>query len=202
MWQSDKPLADIFYVYEHWRPDENVCFYIGKGKGKRAFDLLHRSFHHKNITAKLSLAGLCVDVRFVGTNLSENIAFDLEIERIAFWRAQGVFLTNRTDGGEGPSGYVQTPEHRQKKTDAVKAHRRTPAGRALLARMTAAAILANTGRSASDATKLKMSKTRKAMPLTPQQLGIGRKGEKKTPEHIAAVVAGKAAARVRRLAVS
>ena len=33
-----KPLADIFYVYEHWRPDKNVCFYVGKGKGKRAVD--------------------------------------------------------------------------------------------------------------------------------------------------------------------
>ena len=22
---------EIFYVYEHWRPDKSVCFYVGKG---------------------------------------------------------------------------------------------------------------------------------------------------------------------------
>ena len=25
-----------YYVYEHWRPDKDVCFYVGKGKGGRA----------------------------------------------------------------------------------------------------------------------------------------------------------------------
>ena len=27
---------NIFYVYEHWRPDHDECFYVGKGKGGRA----------------------------------------------------------------------------------------------------------------------------------------------------------------------
>lgn len=201
--QSDgPPMVNIFYVYEHWRSDKNVCFYVGKGKGKRAFDLLRRGFHHKNIAAKLSLAGLHVDVRFVGTDLSESIAFDLEIERIAFWRARGVCLINRTDGGEGPSGYTQTPEHRRKKTESVRAHRQTPAGRALMAKMLAAAMAANTGRPLKAETRLKMSKTRKAMPTTSQQLALGERSKNKTPEHIAAIVAGKAAARARRLAAS
>ena len=26
----------IFYVYEHWRPDKDTCFWVGKGKGDRA----------------------------------------------------------------------------------------------------------------------------------------------------------------------
>lgn len=26
----------IFYVYEHWRPDKDVCFYVGKGSKGRA----------------------------------------------------------------------------------------------------------------------------------------------------------------------
>jgi NUMOD3 motif len=193
--------VNIFYVYEHWRLDKNICFYVGKGKGKRAFDMLHRGPHHRSVTAKLAVDGIEVDVRFVGENLDEDAAFDLEVERIAFWRARGTCLTNKTDGGEGPAGYVQTPEHRRKKTEAVKAHRQTPAGRALLARMTEAATLANTGRPLSEETKSKMSKTRKAMPITPQQLAFGERSRNKTPEHIAAIVAAKAAARVRRLSV-
>ena len=26
-----------FYVYEHWRRDTRVCFYVGKGSGPRAY---------------------------------------------------------------------------------------------------------------------------------------------------------------------
>jgi len=26
----------MYYVYEHWRPDKDICFYVGKGKGSRA----------------------------------------------------------------------------------------------------------------------------------------------------------------------
>ena len=25
-------MATIFYVYEHWRPDKDLPFYVGKGK--------------------------------------------------------------------------------------------------------------------------------------------------------------------------
>lgn len=32
-----------FYVYEHWRPDTGVCFYVGKGKEKRAWDMKRRA---------------------------------------------------------------------------------------------------------------------------------------------------------------
>jgi hypothetical protein len=27
-----------FYVYEHWRPDVDLPFYVGKGKGGRAWE--------------------------------------------------------------------------------------------------------------------------------------------------------------------
>lgn len=36
-----------FYVYEHFRPDKGVCFYVGKGKyPKRAWDMRTRSRWH------------------------------------------------------------------------------------------------------------------------------------------------------------
>ena len=109
-------------------------------------------------------------------------------------------MANWTDGGEGPSGYKQSAEHRQKKGAAISAHYATPEGQAAHAKLVAAAIAKNTGRSLRPETKRKMSETRKAMARTPSQLALGQVGANKTPEHIAAIVAAKAAARARRLA--
>ena len=102
----------LFYVYEHWRPDRDECFYVGKGKGGRATSMSTRNAHHKAIQAKLSRLGLAVEVRIVEGGLDEREAFDLERQRIALWRADGADLTNKTDGGEGPSN--PSPETRAK----------------------------------------------------------------------------------------
>ena len=91
----------IFYVYEHWRPDKDTCFYVGKGKGTRAFSFKQRNQHHRGICKKLARLGMCVEVRMVSSALSEDDAYDLEKARIKFWRASGVELANKTDGGEG-----------------------------------------------------------------------------------------------------
>lgn len=52
---------NIFYVYEHWRPDKNVCFYVGKGKRNRAWHMFHRSRWHRSITSKLTALGLALE---------------------------------------------------------------------------------------------------------------------------------------------
>lgn len=112
---------NIFYVYEHWRADKDVCFYVGKGKGWRANKLKSRNPHHLNIQKKLARLGMCVEVRMVGDCLTEREAFDLEISRIAMWREGGSKLANRTSGGEGlsnPPAYVREKigvKHRGKK---------------------------------------------------------------------------------------
>lgn len=49
----------------------------------------------------------------VAEGLPEDAAFALEIERIAFWKANGVRLTNISTGGEGVSG-IPMPEHQKK----------------------------------------------------------------------------------------
>lgn len=93
----------IFYVYEYWRPDTGVCFYVGKGRGKRAWEF-RRRHHCGHIIQKLRSAGHQVDVRIIRDGMGEQEALAFEIERISYWRACGVVLSNITGGGEGVCG--------------------------------------------------------------------------------------------------
>lgn len=106
------PTNPIFYVYEHWRPDKDICFWVGKGSGDRAYDF-DRNLHYNNVVKKLARLGMCVEVRLVQSGLVEAAAFVLERERIAFWRGRNVRLTNYTDGGEGVSGLKHAEETRR-----------------------------------------------------------------------------------------
>lgn len=113
----------MFYVYEHWRLDREECFYVGKGKGKRAYETRNRNRHHKAIVAKLSRIGSAFEVRIVAFGLSEEAAFELEKERIVFWRQAGADLVNLTDGGDGIYGFKHSEETKQKmKESAFKAN--------------------------------------------------------------------------------
>lgn len=90
-------------VYEHWRPDLNVCFYVGRGPSSRANDLnpKNRNAHHGRVVAKMNALGLGVEVRIYAGGLTVVEANALEVSRIAHYRAIGHPLTNQTDGGEG-----------------------------------------------------------------------------------------------------
>lgn len=107
-----------FYVYEHWRPDTNVCFYVGKGSGRRAWSMRKRNKYHSSIVKKLELDGLIVDVRIIIENLSEETAFLIEKERISFYGRDN--LANFTFGGEGFSGGRHTIESKEKISKAAK----------------------------------------------------------------------------------
>lgn len=101
-----------FYVYEHWRPDTGACFYVGKGRGNRAWKLSARSKWHRAIIAKLVTLGFAVDIRIVAKDLSEADAFKLERHRIALYPKGS--LCNLTMGGEGFAGMRLTAEHKKK----------------------------------------------------------------------------------------
>lgn len=108
-------MSKLHYVYEHWRPDLDVCFYVGKGKAKRAYDMRRgRNRYHKFIQAKLAEMGMLVEVRLVLSGLTEEEAFSAEREKISFWREKGIKLANMTDGGEGTSGAKRTPEQNKR----------------------------------------------------------------------------------------
>jgi hypothetical protein len=128
----------VFYVYEHWRPDRNECFYVGKGYGQRAHDLNRgRNRWHQFVTQKLSALGFVVEVRIVADGLTERRAFDMEVERIAFWINDGADLCNITLGGDGPSGRKHTEEWKRANSIRMKGRRPSAETRA---KMSAAAI--------------------------------------------------------------
>jgi hypothetical protein len=103
-----------FYVYEHWRMDREECFYVGKGKGRRAYNMKSRTAFHKAIQDKVLRIGSAIEVRIVSSGLTEAEAFALECERIAMWRSDGADLANLTDGGEGRTGAIVGAETREK----------------------------------------------------------------------------------------
>lgn len=92
-----------FYVYVHRRASDNLPFYVGKGKDKRAWSQSPRSAFWKNVKTK---HGLIVEIVF--DNLSEEEAFQCEKDTILEFRYFGYPLVNLTNGGEGASGFRHT----------------------------------------------------------------------------------------------
>lgn len=103
-----------FYVYE-LRDENGDVFYVGKGSGSRIDQHEQRARRGVNdhkcakIRAIWSRGGEVQKVVVFETE-DEGAAFDEEIRLIAFYGRDK--LTNKTDGGDGPSN--PTPEVREK----------------------------------------------------------------------------------------
>lgn len=107
-----------FYVYVFLRSDDSANgrkyspYYVGKGRGKRAFEKSGRVVpapRDKNYIA------------FVEEGLTEAEAFSLEIYCIRTYGRIDIgtgVLHNRTDGGEGSSGWVPSQEARRKMSES------------------------------------------------------------------------------------
>jgi hypothetical protein len=99
-----------YNAYVHARPDGGV-FYVGKGSTKRSLDFKNnRNNHYLNIVKKHGSDNILVGCLPCS---SEEISFDLEKGLIKCLRRMGVELANRTDGGEGVSGYRFDSTQRQ-----------------------------------------------------------------------------------------
>jgi len=104
----------MYYTYAYLRKDETP-YYIGKGKGNRAYIKQHR------ITSPPTNKNRII---FLKQNLTEEEAFKHEIYMIAIFGRKDLgtgILHNRTDGGEGVgAGNVLTEKHKRKISKAMK----------------------------------------------------------------------------------
>ena len=113
-------MENIFYVYLHRRKTDNKVFYVGKGKGRRAYTKTSRSQWWKSVSDK---HGLIVEVVF--ENLSEEEAFQIEKDTILEFKYFGYPLVNLTNGGEGMSGYKQPEEQRKRVSEKLQGRKMT-----------------------------------------------------------------------------
>lgn len=191
-----------FYVYEHWRQDTGTCFYVGKGHGQRKNTIKRpKNKRHSNIVSKLERDGFGVDVIIIAQGLSEYGAFDLEIERITYWRSVGDELCNLTNGGEGASGYRQTDEHRAKIGASKKGFPRSAetiaklkssfAGKPFPKEALQKAIIARTGKPHSEETRAKIGASHR-----------GRKHTKETCDNMSAWQIGRTLSSEHRASIS
>tara|TARA_R100000231_G_C5316961_1_gene162226 strand:+ start:183 stop:1343 length:1161 start_codon:yes stop_codon:yes gene_type:complete len=107
----------VYYTYGYLRQKDSkiakagTLYYVGKGKGSRAFS------HHRNTPVPKDRNRII----FLKENLTEKEAFDHEIEMIKFYGRVDIgtgILRNLSDGGEGPSN--PSPETRKKAMENKK----------------------------------------------------------------------------------
>ena len=168
----------MFYVYAYLREDQTP-YYIGKGKGNRAWE----KNHGVNLPEESRII-------LIENNLSQQEAFELEIKLIQQYGRKDLgtgILRNRTNGGEGTAGLKQTAEHKQKISNALKGIIRPPQTEER--KKVVSEKLK--GRSKSEETKLKLSKAhnKKSNPVgakrseeTKQRMRLAQLGKKHSEE--------------------
>lgn len=113
----------MFYIYLHIQSDTSKPFYVGKGKGDRAYST-NRSKLWKNVASKHGWKAV-----IICDDLTEEEAFEVEKFYIKEYGRRNLGtgnLVNLTDGGEGLSGHIVSEETRNKISEANKGKMKPP----------------------------------------------------------------------------
>lgn len=109
-------METVFYTYMHCKPNGDP-FYVGKGSLERCKRKERKNKHYTNIVSKYGKENIQI---LMSKKDSEKSAFKSEIRLIKILRDAGFVLSNRTDGGEGSSGYVPSEITRAKLSKMFK----------------------------------------------------------------------------------
>ena len=110
-----------YYVYTHLNPETKEIFYVGIGKGNRAWNQwAGRNKFWENYVNKYGF-----EVEIVAENITRKQAGKIEIELISHLgrrqMEEGGTLVNRSLGGDGGNtGYTHTEEFKQKLSEDRK----------------------------------------------------------------------------------
>lgn len=104
---------EIYYVYAHYKPGTDEIFYVGKGKGGRAYC----GDRENNFWKKVVKKNNGFDVKLLLENLKEYEALCMEPMYINAYGRRNQNkgpLVNLTDGGEGVSGMIHSESSKEK----------------------------------------------------------------------------------------
>jgi len=138
-----------YYTYAYLRED-GTPYYIGKGKGKRAYSKVNRK-------VKVPIKN---KILFLKKNLTEKEAFRHEIYMIAVFGRKDLgtgILRNLTAGGEGSSGAVRKKEFKDNLKKINTGKKLSKKHKEKLKVLNTGKNNPNYGKKASESTKQKMS---------------------------------------------
>lgn len=191
-----------FYVYVLHDPRKcGEPFYVGKGKGKRAWNHTRpgsasykgvgKNQFKERVISAIREAGMEPVIDIIVDGLAEDDAFDLERELISTLGRRGIddggILTNRTAGGEGSTGLKFSAEARNRLSEARR-------GMELHANTRSAIRERNASLEWTDEMRKKVSAAHKGKTLTPEHRAklVEAASRPQNPEHV-----GKRAAALR-----
>ena len=180
----------MYYVYSYLREDYSP-YYIGKGSGKRAYTKGPKEVRPPRDKSR---------VKIIKADLTEEEAFLLEkLYILMFGRVDlgtGI-LRNKSDGGDGSSGYIVSPEERKRRSERMKGVTRpqwiydkiaaSNTGKKASAETRAKQSAARKGRKCTEEHKRKVSEAKKGFKHTDeakQKMSAARKGKQLSPEHV------------------
>ena len=163
----------IYYTYAYLREDKTP-YYIGKGKGNRAY----RRSKDRTIKPPKDKSRILI----LKQNLTEEEAFKHEIYMIAVFGRKDLgtgILHNKTNGGEGTSGRIHNEETRRKISEAQKGKIPWNKGKPHSEETRRKLSKVQIGRIHSEETKQKMSEiTKNSSEETRRKISEAQKGKK------------------------